>query len=63
MEEILKNLKYHIYYDRQNKIVYIRDNVKVNHLNEIRMWLICSGYIYDNIIIGINYDGEDKILV
>lgn len=58
MEQILNNLIYHIEYDKDKKIVYVRGNVKVRHLEQLRLWLISSGIEYNNIIIGKNYDGE-----
>lgn len=58
MEQILNNLIYHIEYDKDKKIVYVRNNVKVRHLEQLRLWLISSGIEYNNIIIGKNYDGE-----
>lgn len=58
MKRILNNLIYLIEYDEINQIVYVRDNIKTKHIEEIRLWLISSGIIYKNIIVGRNYDGE-----
>ena len=52
MERILEMLKYNMYYDWSTLTVYIDAPVKVRHMEEIRVWLICSGYKYKNIIIG-----------
>lgn len=52
MEQILKHLRYHIYWDFYNEIVYVRDNVKTRHINELRYELKKAGYNYKNLIIG-----------
>ena len=55
---ILKNLNYPIYWDEENKTVYVRSNLKVKHINGIRLWLISSGFNYKNLIIGQHFEGE-----
>lgn len=52
MIKILDMLLYHMYYDYSTDTAYIDAPVKVKHMEEIRVWLICSGYKYKNIIIG-----------
>lgn len=58
MKQILKHTQYHIYWDEINKSVYVKDNLKVRHLNELRYLLIRNHFYYNNIIIGIHYNGE-----
>ena len=52
MEQILKDLKYSIYWDDVNKEVHINTPVKVRHLDYIRYELLIHGYLFKNIIIG-----------
>ena len=56
MEKIETDLIYNIYFNENNKTIYITDSVKVKHLPKIRFWLIDNGYYFKNIIIGQPYD-------
>jgi len=49
---ILKGLKYEIYYNEENKTVYILPPVKVIHLNEIRTYLKYVALDIKNIVVG-----------
>ncbi len=48
---ILKNTKYNVEWEVATKTVYIESPVKVRDLEQIEVMLLCSGYIYKNLII------------
>jgi hypothetical protein len=49
---ILKDLKYEIYYNKDDKTVYIMPPVKVIHLAEIRTYLKYVALDIKNIVVG-----------
>lgn len=56
---ILKNIKYNIEWEEKTKTVYIESPVKVRDLKQIKTMLICSGYVYKNLIIEPKAKGKD----
>lgn len=58
MKQILTDTKFNVYWDFVDKVVYVRDTVKVSEIDALRRLLISRGYIYKNLIIGKNYNGE-----
>lgn len=58
MKMICEELKIPIYWNKENKTIYVRGNVKVRDLDWLRNHFYTHGYYFNNLIIGKNYDGE-----
>lgn len=52
MKRILQHLIYTIYYNKENKTVYIVESINTTHLPKIRYYLDKYNYDYENIKIG-----------
>lgn len=58
MKMICEELKIPIYWNKENKTIYVRGNVIVRDLFWLRNYFYTHGYYFNNLIIGKNYDGE-----
>ena len=58
MKMICEKLHIPIYWNEENRTIYVRANIKVRDLSWLRNYFYKNGYYFKNLIIGKNYDGE-----